>query len=120
MSTDIPLWASIPASILLVMGGVISLIGSAGLLRFKSFVARIHAPTLGNTLGAACVLVASILVFSSIEQRFVIHEILITLLLFITSPVTAMLLMRAAVYRSKRERGEFEPSVDSSESSTGN
>lgn len=116
MSTDIPLWASIPASILLVMGGVISLIGSAGLLRFKSFVARIHAPTLGNTLGAACVLVASILVFSSIEQRFIIHEILITLLLFITSPVTAMLLMRAAVYRGKRERGEFESAAESSDS----
>ena len=115
MTTDIPLWAGIPASILLVMGGVISLIGSAGLLRFKNFVSRIHAPTLGNTMGAACVLVASILVFSSIEHRFVIHEILITLLLFITSPVTAMLLMRAAVYRDKRERGEFEPSTASQE-----
>ena len=107
MTADIPLWASIPASILLVIGGVISLIGSAGLLRFKNFVSRIHAPTLGNTLGAACVLVASMLVYSAIQQRLVIQEILITLLLFVSSPVTAMLLMRAAVYRDQRERGEF-------------
>ena len=104
MTADIPLWASIPASILLVIGGVISLIGSAGLLRFKNFVSRIHAPTLGNTLGAACVLVASMLVYSAIQQRLVIQEILITLLLFVSSPVTAMLLMRAAVYRDQRER----------------
>lgn len=107
MSVDIPLWASIPASILLVLGGVIALIGSIGLLRFPNFASRIHAPTLGNTLGAAAVLLASILVFSSIDQRFVFHEILITLLLFITSPVTAMLLMRASVYRDRRQRGEF-------------
>lgn len=108
MTLDVPLWAAIPASLLLVLGGVITLIGSIGLLRFEDFKSRIHAPTLGNTLGAACVLVASILVFSSIEHRFVFHEILITFLLFTTSPVTAMLLMRAAIYRGRRERGEFE------------
>jgi multicomponent K+:H+ antiporter subunit G len=107
MMPDIPLWASIPASLLLVFGGVISLIGSLGLIRFKDFKSRIHAPTLGNTLGAACVLIASILVFSAVGHRFVFHEILITLLLFTSSPVTAMLLMRAAVYRGRRERGEF-------------
>ncbi|CAM3762417.1 monovalent cation/H(+) antiporter subunit G [Bordetella tumulicola] len=109
MNTDIPLWAGIPASILLIAGGIIALIGSVGLLRFKNFVSRIHAPTMGNTMGAGCVLLASILVFSSIEERFVIHEILITLLLLITSPVTAMLLMRASAYRGQRERGEFTP-----------
>lgn len=107
MNVDIPLWASIPASILLVVGGIVALIGSVGLLRFRDFESRIHAPTLGNTLGATSILVASILVFSSIDHRFVFHEILITFLLFITSPVTAMLLMRAAVYRRKRHDGYF-------------
>jgi multicomponent K+:H+ antiporter subunit G len=107
MSVDIPLWASIPAVILLVIAGLITLIGCVGLLRLEGFEPRVHAPTLGNTLGASCVLLASILVFSSIEHRFVFHEILITLLLFITSPVTALLLMRAAIYRERRSRGEF-------------
>ena len=106
MTADVPLWASIPASILLVLGGVIALIGSAGLLRFHNLLSRIHAPTLGNTMGAACVLIASMLVFSATHQRVVIHEILITLLLFITSPVTAMLLIRAAIYRGHRKSGE--------------
>lgn len=111
MNADIPLWAGIPASILLVAGGLLALVGSAGLLRFNNFFCRIHAPTLGNTMGAGCVLVASILVFSALQQRPVVHEILITLLLFISSPVTAMLLMRAAVYRGRRQRGESYPTA---------
>src|SRR5690606_41461309 len=96
MTGDIPLWAGIPAAVLLVVGGLLALVGSAGLLRFRDFFCRIHAPTLGNTLGAGCGLLASILVFSALDQRPVFHEILITLLLLLTSPVTAMLPMRAA------------------------
>jgi len=102
IDTPIPLWAGIPASILLVMGGLLALTGSAGLLRFRTFQARIHAPTLGNTMGACSVLTASILVFSSLSMRPVVHEFVIGMLLVLTSPVTGMLLMRAAVYRARR------------------
>lgn len=109
---DIPLWAAIPASLLLVLGGVLTLIGSFGLLRFPQFYARIHAPTLGNTMGAACVLLASILVFSSLLQRPVFHEIVITMLLVLSSPITATFLMRAAVYRN---RGKAYPSQSTPE-----
>src|SRR3546814_66432 len=66
-----------------------------------SFYSRIHAPTLGNTLGVFGVLLASILVSSTLEGRYVVHQILITVFLVITSPVTAMLLMRAAIKRQK-------------------
>ncbi|HYG42850.1 MAG TPA: monovalent cation/H(+) antiporter subunit G [Bordetella sp.] len=113
MNVDIPLWAAIPASILLVAGGLLALVGSAGLLRFNNFHCRIHAPTLGNTMGAGCVLLASILVFSALQHRLVVHEVMITLLLLITSPITAMLLMRAAVYRGRRKRGESYPTATS-------
>lgn len=102
MHTDIPLWAGLPASILLVCGGLLSLTGAAGLLRFRHFYARIHAPTLGNTLGACSVLLASILVFSSLSLRPVFHEVVLIVLLVLSSPVTAMLLMRAAVYRNRQ------------------
>ncbi|HEY9279571.1 MAG TPA: monovalent cation/H(+) antiporter subunit G [Eoetvoesiella sp.] len=100
--TTVPLWASIPASILLIISGVLTLIGSAGLLRFKRFYSRMHAPTLGNTLGVAAVLLASILVSSALVGRPVLHQILITFFLIITSPVTAMLLMQAAISRDPR------------------
>ncbi|MBO9331510.1 cation:proton antiporter [Achromobacter sp. HZ01] len=101
IADQIPLWAGIPASILLVLGGLLALTGSAGLLRFRTFYARIHAPTLGNTMGCGCVLLASILVFSALSARPVFHEVVITLLLIVSSPVTAMLLMRAATYRNR-------------------
>ena len=59
-----------------------------------------HGPSMGNTLGTGCVLVASMLVSSALANRPVVHEILITVFIVITAPMTAMLLMRAAVKRS--------------------
>ncbi|NYT61842.1 cation:proton antiporter [Alcaligenaceae bacterium] len=102
MIESLPLWAAIPAAVLLVLSGLITLIGSLGLLRLKSFYSRMHAPTLGNTLGVFCILLASILVASALEHRIVIHQILITILLVITAPVTAILLMRSAIRRKWR------------------
>lgn len=100
--TELPLWASVPAAILLVLSGILTLFGSAGLLRFKRFYPRMHAPTLGNTLGVAFVLLASILVTSAIEGRLVIYQLLITFFLVLVSPVTAILLMQAGLRRDAR------------------
>lgn len=99
--TDVPLWAAIPAALLLVCGGLLTVVGSLGLLRLKAFYARIHAPTMGSTLGTGCVLIASMITSSALAGRPVIHELLITVFILITSPVTAMLLMRAAIYRTR-------------------
>jgi multicomponent K+:H+ antiporter subunit G len=98
--TVLPLWAMLPASLLLIVGGTLTVIGSLGLLRLSPFYARMHAPSLGNTLGTASVLVASMLISSALANRPVIHEVLITIFIVITSPMTAMLLMRASVSRS--------------------
>jgi multicomponent K+:H+ antiporter subunit G len=102
---DLPLWASIPAVLLLVTGGLLSLLGALGLLRLKDFYSRMHPPTMGTTLGAGCVLVASMLVSSGLLLRPVFHELLITLFVVMTAPVTAMILMRAAVTRGRRRSG---------------
>lgn len=101
IAADVPLWAALPAAALLICGGLLTLVGSLGLLRLDSFFARIHAPTMGGTLGAGCVLTASMLVSTALAQRPVFHELLITLLILITAPVTTMLLMRAAVSRQR-------------------
>lgn len=98
---DVPLWAAFPAAVLLVCGGLLTVVGSLGLLRLNVFYARIHAPTMGSTLGTGCVLIASMLVSTALAGRPVIHELLITVFILITSPVTAMLLMRAAMSRSR-------------------
>ena len=100
-AADVSLWVALPAAFLLVCGGLLTLVGSLGLLRLEVFYARIHAPTMGGTLGAGCVLIASMLVSSAVAGRPVIHELLITVFILITSPVTAMLLMRAAMHRTR-------------------
>src|SRR6476646_8280164 len=96
----LPLWVTIPGTMLLLAGGLLTFVGSFGLLRLPTFFARMHGPSLGNTLGAGCLLLASMLVASALLHRPIVHEIVITLFIVITSPVTAMMLMRAAVYRS--------------------
>jgi multicomponent K+:H+ antiporter subunit G len=100
---DVPLWAALPASVLLVIGSLFALVGAVGLLRMKDFLTRFHTPALGTSLGTLCILASSVLVFSAVGGRAVIHEILIYIFLVITAPVTAMLLVRAALYR-KHER----------------
>src|SRR5688572_8742076 len=97
---DLPWWAALPAAVLLIAGGLLTVIGSFGLLRLSHFYARMHGPSMGNTLGTGCVLLASMLVSSALASRPVIHEVVITAFMITTSPMTAMLLMRAAVYRS--------------------
>lgn len=100
-SIDLPLWATLPASLLLILGGLLTVIGSLGLLRLPTFFARMHGPSMGNTLGTGCVLIASMIASSALLHRPLMHEILITVFIVIASPVTAMLLARAAMYRTR-------------------
>ena len=98
---ELPLWATLPATLLLVFGGLLVLVAGIGLLRLPDFYMRIHPPTMGTSLGTGCVLIASMLVSSALLGRPVVHELLITVFLVVTTPVTAMLLMRAGVYRRR-------------------
>jgi multicomponent K+:H+ antiporter subunit G len=102
-AADIPIWAALPIALLLLLGAGLTLTGSLGLLRLESFYDRIHAPTLGTTLGIGCVLLASMLFFSVLQTRLVLHELLIAVLMVVTTPVTLMLLARAALYRDRQE-----------------
>ncbi|MGD9944834.1 MAG: monovalent cation/H(+) antiporter subunit G [Burkholderiaceae bacterium] len=98
----LPAWAAVAVIVLLVIGGCLVLIGSLGLLRLSNFYQRLHGPAMINTLGAGCMLIASMLLFSVLQSRVVVHEVLITIFVVITAPVTAILLMRAAIFRDRR------------------
>ena len=98
---ELPLWVTIPGTVLLVTGGLLVLVGAIGLLRLPDFFSRMHPPTMGTSLGTGCVLVASMLVSSALLGRPVVHELLITLFVIVTAPVTAMLLVRAGLYRDR-------------------
>jgi multicomponent K+:H+ antiporter subunit G len=83
-------------AVLLVLGAAFALIGSFGLLRFDDFLRRVHGPSKATTLGVGCVLGASALWFAAGgEPSF--HELLIVLFLFLTAPVSAHLLVQAAL-----------------------
>ncbi|WP_298018050.1 monovalent cation/H(+) antiporter subunit G [uncultured Castellaniella sp.] len=96
---ELPLWAAILVALLLILAGLVTLIGSLGLLRLRTFYQRMHAPTLGMTLGAFCVALAATLVASLLQGRPIFHEWLICLFLFMSAPVTAILLMQSAIRR---------------------
>lgn len=96
---DLPPLVAVAAALLVLIGAALALIGSVGLLRLGNFYERVHAPTLGTTLGIALVLMASMIMFSFLELRPVLHEILIGIFTIVTTPVTFVLLVRAALHR---------------------
>lgn len=100
---ELPIWTAIIVGFFVLAGASITLIGAIGLVRLGSFYERVHAPTLGPTLGTICILIASITCFTTLQSRPVIHEILIGVFISLTTPVTLMLLARAALYRDSRE-----------------
>lgn len=100
----LPGWAALPVALLLVAGATIILIGALGLLRLRTFYQRIHGPAITITLGAGCLLLASMVYFTVAQSRLVIHEAIISIFLFMTAPVVAMTIMRAAIYRDLRAR----------------
>lgn len=102
-AADLPAWAALLTSFLVLLGAGFTLVGAIGLLRLKTFYERMHAPTLGATWGAAGILLGSILFFSALQSRPVLHEVLIAVFVTVTTPVTLMLLARAALYRDRSE-----------------
>lgn len=91
-------------SLLLVFGAAFTLIGAIGLVRFPDFYTRLHAPTKATTLGVGCILIASSLYLSVRGPVLSVHELLITLFLFISAPVSAHLLVKAALHLDPQAR----------------
>ncbi|MBF8223875.1 MULTISPECIES: Na+/H+ antiporter subunit G [Halomonadaceae] len=89
-------------SFLLVAGGLFAFTGSLGMLQFKDFFMRLHGPTKGTTLGIGCILIASMLYFTVTQGDFHVQELLITLFLFITAPVTGHILAKTGLHMHLR------------------
>ena len=85
-------------SVLIVTGALFTFIGSLGLARLRDFYTRLHGPTKGTTLGVGCLLIASSIFFSTQGDGLSLHEVLITLFLFITAPISAQLLAKSALH----------------------
>lgn len=86
-------------AILIVVGAIFTLIGSIGLARLPDFYTRLHGPTKATTLGAGALIVASVTYFATHEGLVNLPEVLVLVFLFLTAPVSAHLVARAALVR---------------------
>ncbi|GAA5172171.1 MULTISPECIES: Na+/H+ antiporter subunit G [Halomonadaceae] len=93
----------------MVAGGVFAFIGALGLTHLRDFYMRLHGPTKTTTLGVGCVLIASMGYFSLVKEGLSYQELLITVFLFITAPVSAHLLAKSALHQ---KLPRFEPTRD--------
>ena len=114
-AADIPIWAAILVAFFLLLGAGLALIGAIGFLRLPNFYERLHPPTLSTSWGTGGIMTASILFFSLAGGRLVAHELLVGLFITVTTPVTFMLLARAALHRDRFEDNPDVPSKASIE-----
>jgi len=95
--TDI---AQIVISIFIVLAGIFGLVGSYGLIKLRDTMQRLHAPTKSTTLGIGSALIASMFYSLLIRGTLSFHELLITLFLFLTAPVSAHFIAKAYILRN--------------------
>ena len=107
----IPLWAQAVVGALVIIGALITLLGSLGLVRLKGYFERVHSPSIIATLGCWCIMHATVLFFSVMEQRLALHALLIAVFISVTVPITTIFLMRAALFRARRTGQNVPPAV---------
>ncbi len=90
-------------SALIVIGAAFALIGSWGLVRLPTLMERLHGPTKATTLGLGGMLIASMLYFYVQRGSWSTHELLITLFLFITAPISANLIAKLHLHRLRTD-----------------
>lgn len=96
-------------SLLVVVGGVFGLVGSYGLAKLPDLMTRLHGPTKATTLGVGAVLIASMAFFLWREATLSSHELLITLFLFLTAPITANFIAKSFLHRQVDPRRDLPP-----------
>ena len=108
----IPVWADYVAAFLLVFGMLFALVGAIGLLKLKNFLQRLHGPTKASTLGVGLALIASLIWFWFDGSGYFGRELLITLFVFITAPISAHLMIKAAMHSDPSLRPPPQGPVD--------
>ena len=91
---------------LLLVGAFFGLVGSWGLVRLPQTMQRLHAPTKATTLGVGSLIIASMLFFAGSEHRLSLQELLLAIFLFITAPVSAHMMAKAALSLMMESRPE--------------
>ena len=87
----------------LVVSGIFGLVGSYGLVKLTNSLPRLHAPTKATTLGVGGVLVASMIYFYAKTGYLSVHELLISVFLLLTAPITANFIAKTYMARALRK-----------------
>ena len=85
-------------SILLLIGGFFILVGSIGLVKMPDFFMRLHGPTKATTLGMAALLTASMVFLSTTQAGLSLKEVLISLFLLLTAPISGYMMIKSAIH----------------------
>lgn len=112
-------------SLLLLVSSFFTLVGSIGLVKLTDFFKRLHAPTKATTMGVGCVLIVSIFYHALIGNSFHPRELLISIFLIITAPISAHMMAKAALSLRLKKRPQCpadetpDPSEDDSRDANG-
>lgn len=104
--------AEIGIALLLVVSGIFGLVGSFGLVKLPDPMTRLHAPTKAATLGVGSVLIASMLNFYLFHGVFTWHELLISIFLFLTAPITGNFIAKAHLHLAWQQDEIPRPELD--------
>ena len=119
MTATVPLWVDALTPALVAVGGLAALIGSLGVLRLDTFFRRIHAPTLGATVGVWGFALATAVQVSFLREQLFVHALLIAVFIALTAPITTLFLMRAAIFRERLSGRGAIPAMPGDESNSG-
>jgi multicomponent Na+:H+ antiporter subunit G len=84
----------IVSALLIVIGGAFMLLAGLGVVRMPDLFMRMQAATKAATLGSGCMLLAVAVHFG--ELTVVARALLVTAFVFLTAPVAAHMIARAA------------------------
>lgn len=93
------------AALLILIGGIISVISACGMIRFPDVYSRSHAATKSSTLAVLLTLLGAFLYLWVTESLVSVRLLLGILFVFLTAPVAGHLITRAA-YRSNVKLSE--------------
>lgn len=89
----------IAVAFFLVVSGIFGFTGSYGLIKLGDPMSRLHAPTKATTLGVGGLLIAAMVSIYVFHDHLSLHELLITLFLFLAAPVTAHFIAKSHIHR---------------------
>ncbi len=101
--------AEVAVSFMLVVAGFFGFVGALGLLVLPDPMTRLHGPTKAATLGVGASLIASLIWFPTLGDGLSVQELLITLFLLVTAPITGYFIARVNMFQHWRKKDLSDP-----------